>query len=272
MRSATHTHMNKHTAEGRFRADGESDDKNAREGIERMRSAKTRSVISEGKTITYQLERKSVKNLNLRIRSDGSVTVSANSHVPVSEIDAFVRRKASFVFKAISRFEEIARHRPQPKQFVSGDMFYILGRPLTLRVSQAPKNAITSDGTFINLAVRDTQDIAAKRRLISRFLDQQCEAIFRAIVGELSPLFSRFGVREPSFRIRNMKTRWGTCQTGKGIITLNKRLLEAPAHCIEYVVMHELCHFVHPNHSKQFYSLLTSLMPDWKERKSLLEK
>ena len=58
----------------------------------------------------------------------------------------------------------------------------------------------------------------------------------------------------------------------KGILTLNKRLLEAPRNCIEYVVMHELCHFIQPNHSKHFYSFLTMLMPDWKERKVLLEK
>jgi predicted metal-dependent hydrolase len=57
----------------------------------------------------------------------------------------------------------------------------------------------------------------------------------------------------------------------KGIITLNKRLLEAPRNCIEYVVMHEFCHFIHPNHSKHFYGFLSMLMPDWKERKKLLE-
>ena len=69
----------------------------------------------------------------------------------------------------------------------------------------------------------------------------------------------------------NMETRWGSCLVKKGIITLNKRLLEAPRNCIEYVVMHELCHFIYPNHSKQFYSFLTTLMPDWKERKQFLD-
>lgn len=58
----------------------------------------------------------------------------------------------------------------------------------------------------------------------------------------------------------------------KQIITLNKQLLEAPRDCIEYVVVHELCHLVHPNHSKQFYAFLTMFMPDWKERKTELEK
>ena len=69
-----------------------------------------------------------------------------------------------------------------------------------------------------------------------------------------------------------METRWGSCLVKKKIITLNKRLLEVPRNCIEYVVMHELCHLIYPNHSKQFYSFLTMLMPDWKERKDYLDK
>ena len=69
-----------------------------------------------------------------------------------------------------------------------------------------------------------------------------------------------------------METSRGSCLAKKGVVTLNKRLLEAPRNCIEYVVMHELCHFIHPNHSKQFYAFLTMLMPDWKQRKEALDK
>jgi len=68
-----------------------------------------------------------------------------------------------------------------------------------------------------------------------------------------------------------MISRWGSCQPKRGIITLNKRLIETPRICIEYVVMHEFIHFLHPNHSKMFYDLLSTLMPDWRERKNTLE-
>ena len=76
----------------------------------------------------------------------------------------------------------------------------------------------------------------------------------------------------PVLKTRTIKTRWGTCIAKKGIITLNKRLIEAPLNCIEYVITHELCHLIHPNHSKAFYEMLTVFMPDWKVRKAILDK
>lgn len=109
-------------------------------------------------------------------------------------------------------------------------------------------------------------------KLVKFFLDQQCQAVFGEVMDELYPMFRKYGVKKPSLRIREMETRWGSCLVKKGIVTLNKRLLEAPRNCIEYVVMHELCHLIHPNHSKQFYSFLAMLMPDWKERKQFLDR
>lgn len=231
-----------------------------------------RSVIVEGREICYQLERKNVKNLNLRVRKDGSVFVSANERIPCEEIDKFIYRKATYILKAIDHFYEMEQYRPRPKQYVSGETFYIQGRGLRLQVSQSKKDAISSDGVYIFLEVTDVNDVEKKRKLVTRFLDQQCKTIFDKITEELYPMFKKYGVEKPVLRIRDMETRWGSCLTKKHIITLNKRLLEAPHNCIEYVVMHEMCHFIHPNHSKQFYAFLSMLMPDWKERKQTLEK
>lgn len=237
-----------------------------------MESMLTRTIVAEGQEIQYHLERKPVKNLNLRIRKDGEVFVSASAAVPDSEVDNFVCSKAGYILEAINKFEELAQYKPQPKQYVSGETFYIQGRGLRLQLSQANKDSISSDGVFIYLAVKNIDDFEKKRRMLSRFIDQQCEAVFGEIISELYPMFRKYGVDTPILRIRDMETRWGSCLAKKGIITLNKRLIEAPRNCIEYVVMHELCHFIHPNHSKQFYSFLTMLMPDWRQRKALLEK
>ena len=237
-----------------------------------MDTTSRRILIAEGHEILFNLERKPVRNLNLRVRKDGSVWVSADANVPFEEIDAFVASKVPYILKALEHFHEMAQYRPQPKQYVSGETFNILGRGLRLQVTQAAKKSISADGVYIHLGVRDLSDTEKKRRIVNRFLDQQCRMVFSDVMDALYPSFQKYGVQRPSLRIRDMETRWGSCLAKKGIITLNKRLLEAPRHCIEYVVMHELCHLVHPNHSRQFYAFLTMLMPDLKEQKQYLDK
>ena len=237
-----------------------------------MDTISQRAVTAEGRKLPYNLERKQVRNLNLRVRKDGSVWVSAEPGVPCEEIDAFVVSKTPYILKALDHFHEMAQYRPQPKQYVGGETFNILGRGLRLQVTQAAKDSISADGIYIHLGVRDLSDTEKKRRIVSRFLDQQCKTVFGDVMDDLYPSFQKYGVQKPSLRIRDMETRWGSCLAKKGVITLNKCLLEAPRHCIEYVVMHELCHLVHPNHSGQFYAFLTMLMPDWKERKQYLDK
>lgn len=237
-----------------------------------MEQIQKRTICAEGKQIPYELERKNVKNLNLHVRRDGSVYVSANKLIPVEQVDAFLESKVSFILNAQKRFAEQAQYRPQPKQYVSGETFYIQGRGLRLQVVQADKDRIYSDGVYLYLEIKEPMDFDKKKRMVSKFLDQQCKQIFGEIVDQVYPMFQKYGVAMPSLRIRDMETRWGSCLAKKGVITLNKRLLEAPRHCIEYVVTHEFCHFIHPNHSKQYYAFLTMLMPDWRERKKVLDE
>ena len=233
---------------------------------------KQRTVLFEGKSIAYLLEYKAVRNLNLRVRKDGSVYVSANPSIPEETVDDFVKSKGDYILSALAKFEELAQYMPQPKQFVSGETFQILGRGLRLKVSKGEKNDLISDGLYIYLQVKDPLDFARKKSMVTKYLDEQCKTVFHEVLQAIYPPFQKYDVPMPALRIREMDTRWGSCLAKKGIITLNKRLLEAPRNCIEYVVMHELCHFIHPDHSKQFYGFMTMLMPDWKERKTLLDQ
>ena len=231
-----------------------------------------RTIQIDGIPLHYSLERKNVKNLNLHVRRDGSVYVSANNAVPEEKIDDFLISKGNFIRNAQNKFKEQEQHKPLPKQYVSGESFNIQGRALRLKVTQTNNDKVYSDGVYLFLDVRDPLDFSQKERLIKRFLDRQCKTVFGEIVEALYPIFQKYGVAPPILRIRNMDTRWGSCLPGKGVITLNKRLLEAPRNCIEYVVMHEYCHFIHPNHSRHFYDFLSMLMPDWKNRKMLLDE
>ena len=234
--------------------------------------AQERTVAYENNEIHYLLEQKQVKNLNLRVHKDCMVYVSANPDVPAEKVDDFVVSKGAYIRSAQRKFREIAQYASQPKQYVSGETFYLLGRGIRLKVENSMRDAISSDGIYLRLCVKDTEDFAKKQKMVTRYLDEQCRSIFGEIILETYPIFQKYGIPMPELRIRNMETRWGSCLAKKEIVTLNKRLLEAPRNCIEYVVMHEFCHFVHPNHSKQFYAFLTMLMPDWKQRKETLDK
>ena len=186
-----------------------------------------RTVCAGGKKIKYILERKPVKNINLRVRPDGSVKVSASPRVDASQIDDFVLSKAEFILKALERF----------------------------------KSAETTERQFQEELVK------AKSGQESLLADP---AIFTEILDEVYPAFIPYGIARPKLRIRTMKSCWGSCLVNKGIITLNRKLLMKHRECIEYVVVHELCHFIHPNHSKEFYKFMEQFMPDWKERKGRL--
>ncbi len=231
-----------------------------------------RTVLYEGSEIRYMLEEKPVKNLNLRIHKDCKVYVSARPNIPAEQVDNFVVSKGNYICSIQRKFREMAQYATQPKQYVSGETFYLLGRGVRLKVEKNVRETISSDGVYLHLCVKDIDDFAKKQRMVTRYLDEQCQTIFCEIISETYPVFQKYGVPMPALRIRNMETRWGSCLAKKGIITLNKRLLEAPRNCIEYVVMHEFCHFVHPNHSKHFYGFLATLMPDWRERKKTLDK
>lgn len=231
-----------------------------------------RTIFYENEPICYLLEQKPVKNLNLRIHKDCQVYVSASSEVPIERVDDFVLSKGNYIRSVQRKFHDMAQYNSKPKEYVSGETFYLLGRGVRLKVEKSERDAVYTDGIYLYLCVKDPDNFAKKKKLVTRYLDEQCRTVFGDIIMEIYPTFQKYAVAMPTLRIRNMETRWGSCLNKKGIITLNKRLLEAPRNCIEYVVMHEFCHFIHPNHSKDFYGFLTMLMPDWKERKNILDR
>lgn len=215
--------------------------------------------------IRYTLERKNVKNINLRVQRDGSVRASAHPSVAAERVDAFVAENAQRIRKVQERFRELPE--PPPRQYVSGEVFYLLGQPLVLEILPARENEVTLEDGRLILKLRDG---ANREKLVERFLDSQCETVFGKIAEEVYPIFRDMGVKMLELRVRRMRSRWGSCMPGKGVITLNSQLLEKPEACIEYVMVHEFCHLIHPNHSRQFYALLTACLPDWQARKRML--
>lgn len=233
----------------------------------------------------YKLTRKNVKNINLRIKSDGGVYVSANPKTPIKLIESFIIDKQDFIFEAIDKYkkknpETEKNDITKEKQFINGDKIYLLGKDYELKVLRGGADECfydkiffgnrTEDSNILYMSVKDRTDTKHKQILFEKWLKEYRIKVYNEVCEKVYKDFIDLGVKFPQIKIRTMTSRWGSCQPYKGIVTLNSKLIDTPYECLEYVVMHEFCHFIHPNHSKDFHALMTLLMPDWKSRKTLL--
>lgn len=230
-----------------------------------------RIVEGRERTFQYILTRKAVKNLNMRVKPNGEIHVSASPLVPVKYIDKFVLSHEQTLGKTLDKYEKIRANTLQPLQYISGEKVRFLGEELHLLVEASRMEEAEKIGQFLFLRVKDTTDFKRKERVMKKWIKRMQTEVFLEICKEIYPLFQPYGVKYPLIKIRDMKSRWGSCQPQKKIITLNGKMIAAQREAIEYVILHEFAHFIHPNHSKDFYGLVESLMPDWKERRAMLQ-
>ncbi len=235
-----------------------------------MKNIETRKIVFSNNSMSYNLTRKNVKNINLRIKSDGTVWVSAHESISVKKIEAFIISRWNSIQKHMRRFDEMKKYEPVVNQYTDGDEFYLLGNIVKLKVMESSNESIFIDGEYIYLKVRDKEDKKRKEVIVERFFDKFSREYLENILEEVYPMVSKYGIEFPNLKIRNMKSRWGSCMPYKKQINLNKKLVHVPKECIEYVVLHEYAHFIHLNHSKNFYKFVETLMPDYKDRKALL--
>lgn len=231
-----------------------------------------KEIFLNGKRIEYDLQRKDVKNINLRIKADRTIFLSASSRVSDEVIEEFIQSKSEYILKALAHYEELAKYAPKPKQYVDGETFRVLGHNRRLKVIEGKRNKVEYDESYITLTVKNPSDFTLKKKLIDKWLVNICKDTIQSLCDAIYPKFQKYGVSYPSVRYRNMVSRWGSCQPKRCVLTFNYALVEAPISCIEYVVVHEFTHFLQPNHSKKFYQQLAMFMPDWEERKKILEK
>ena len=231
-----------------------------------------KEIVLNGKRIEYDLQRKDVKNINLRIKADRTIFLSANSRVSQEVIEEFIESKSEYILKALAHYEELAKYAPKPKQYVDGETFRVLGHDRRLKVIEDKRNKVEYDESYITLTVKNPSDFTLKKKLIDRWLMSICKDTIQYLCDAIYPKFQKYGVAYPTIRYRNMVSRWGSCQPKRCVLTFNYALVEAPISCIEYVVVHEFTHFLQPNHSKKFYQQLAMFMPDWEARKTILEK
>lgn len=222
-------------------------------------------------SLNYSIVKSSRKTISIIVHPDGKVVVRAPKKATDRQVKEVLYRRLEWILKHRKKFEEQQLLNPK-RMFVSGERHLFLGVQYVLRINNLTQNRKVSDtvykeGDFIDIWCNDTSDA---EKLMQLWYLSAAKELFPGII---TPIVNRFreiyNVSPNKITIKKMKSRWGSCSS-KGSISLNSKLIQAPVSCIEYVIVHELCHLMHFNHSKNFYSLLAEVIPDWKERKKLL--
>lgn len=206
------------------------------------------------------------KTLGLTITPDAKLIVKAPTGTPEEKITQVVLRKAPWIIKQQSFFLFFQRNMPE-RRYVSGETHLYLGRGYKLRVLNSKKNEVGFTGREILVHIKPSCTV---KQVLNEWYRERAKMKFAEIAEPLIERFKKYNVEPASLFIQEMATRWGSC-TSKGKIILNPSLIKAPKPCIEYVIIHELCHLVHRNHNGKFFHLQKIEMPDWERWKNKLE-
>ena len=198
----------------------------------------------------------------MRISSKGEVVVSANPFVPMDKIDDFVSSKVSWIVKHQKSMQERSQ-----KSMIDDKHIILFGNSLKIRKTTGKYNHVSYDKDTLYVQCREQAD---PEKVIRQFLDKLCRDVFLDIATLTFRSLSDYHLEFPDVKIRDMKSRWGSCTPAKNSITLNRKLIHYPFELIEYVVLHEFVHFIQPNHSKAFYNIIENYMPDYKTRMEMV--
>lgn len=214
--------------------------------------------------IEFELRYSNRKTLAIDVHPNLSVVATAPRDAEDDAIEQKMCKRAAWIVQQQRFFENYLPKLP-PRKYVSGESHRYLGRQYRLRTHQSNQEAVKLARGQLNVYLLDLAQKERIRPLVVGWFRQRAEVVFRELFDEMVVKAERFGITADSFEIRRMKNRWGSC-THEGRIFLSPDLIVAPKQCIEYVIVHEICHLREHNHGPGFYRLLKSLMPDWEER------
>lgn len=223
---------------------------------------------SGGRRVPVHLLRSDRRTLAISVYPDLRVEAVAPEDSDEERVREKLTRRLPWILRQQWYFEGLLPHSP-PRHYVPGETHYYLGRQYRLKVSEGNARHIKLKGKFIEVTTPDGKDTEAIRRQVEAWYQERAKTYFAKKLGDLFDRLRGRGIAPPKLTVRRMKTRWGSC-TGDGHILLNPDLIQVPSHCVEYVIVHELCHLVHPNHGAGFKRLLVNLLPDWERRKKRL--
>lgn len=216
--------------------------------------------------IEYTLIFRERKTLGITVHSDRTTVVNAPLGSSMEKVEAKVRKRAAWILKQHDHFLSF-EPRNTARNYVSGESHLYLGRQYQLLVEENHSEKVTLSGGHLKIY---TKDKSRAKKLLEEWYMEKAKTWFENIAAPVVERFKKYQVAPEYLEIRKMQYRWGSC-SAKGRILLNPELIKAPRACIEYVIIHELCHLVHRDHTTAFFDLQQREFPEWKKWKEKLE-
>ncbi|WP_256868874.1 SprT family zinc-dependent metalloprotease [Francisella sp. Scap27] len=216
--------------------------------------------------ITYR----KVKNLKISIANDGAINITSPLGVKESQIYDLIESKKKWIEKHQQRLSKNSKYDYSKYTLEEGSIVYFLGREYKVRLIESKQNVVTESEDailfYVNPSVIGNQQF--KLQLLEEFYRDRADIILNNLMAKYLKITNQEIER---VTIKKTKTRWGSCNYVKKTINLNFDLVLRDIEAIEYVILHEIAHLTHPNHSKEFYNYVESYMLDWKSREKRLK-
>ena len=218
--------------------------------------------------IEIDLVKKDIKNLHLSVHPpDGRVRISAPVQMNNEAIRLFAISKLSWIKKQRAKFKN--QPRQPAREFLSGESHYYQGQRYLLNViTTKKKQRVELDGSSqMNLYVREGARKEQREKVMREWYRRQLKAQIPALIEKWE---KRIGVKVNSWGVRQMKTKWGSCNTAAKRIWINLELAKKPPQCLEYIVVHEMVHLLERTHNERFVAYLDQYLPHWRNLKEEL--
>lgn len=211
---------------------------------------------------------KEIKNLHLSVHPPhGHVTIASPNFYDLEKVKVYAATKLGWIKKERRKFLE--QKREEPRLYLNQESHFFLGTRYLLKLIEASKNKVQVEGKYLVIYSKNINDRVSLEKQLYSFYRKELRKRLLLMVEDYSQQMS---LEVPTFKIRYMKTKWGSCATSNQRIWFNIELAKKPLECIEYIVVHELTHLLERNHNKRFILLLDQFMPTWRLQKKILNE
>jgi predicted metal-dependent hydrolase len=224
----------------------------------------------ENQIIDYKIVYSRRRSIGISVSPDSGVTVRAPYRTSIKTIDNLIISKSAWIIKHLENYKSAVRINNH-KIYTEGVPVLFRGKEHQIRIIESKTYFVKLNENFIEIGLRNIEEGKNAGLMLEKWFRVIAEGIFRKKFEEVLLRFRNYNFAPAEFVVRALKRRWGSCSS-KGKITISSELVKLDDIYLEYVILHELCHLRHHNHGKEFYKILSEVLPYWKQRRSELKK